>query len=95
MTSLFSATSHRAPGSGVTLEDDVAALLKRAQARTKKSLKQLVNEALRHALTTDGPRAAEQHTPYQTSVHHAGRCLVGSLECVADALSIAEGEDFK
>lgn len=71
------------------------ALLKRAQAKTNKSLKQLVNEALRQALTAAPPRAAEERAAYQTGTHQSGRCLVGNLECVADMLSIAEGDGFK
>ena len=79
----------------LTLEDDVWALLRRAQLRTKKSLKQLVNDALRRGLTAAVPRGAKRRPSYQTRVHPSGRCLVGSLECVADALTIAEGDGFK
>lgn len=79
----------------LTLEDDVVALLRRARAKTNKSFKQLINEALRQALTAEVIRASESRAPYRTRRHDSGRCLLGNLESVADALAIAEGDDFK
>lgn len=70
----------------------VAALLRRVQARRKEPLKKIVNEALREGLTRmGGPRRSRA---YRTPSVALGRCLIGSLDDVAEALSIAEGEDF-
>jgi hypothetical protein len=76
----------------LSLDDDVAALLRRAIKARKASLKQVVNEALRVGLTVDVKRAAE---PHRTQVHDGGRCLIGSLDCVAEALALAEGEGHR
>lgn len=51
----------------LTLDDDVARLIQEAAHRTRTSVKQVVNTALRAALA---PRAA-QGTPYRETVHHA------------------------
>lgn len=78
----------------LTLDDDVAALLKRVMARERKSLKEVVNMALREGLEQMGrPRAPA--TPYRTTPVSLGRCLVGSLDDVAEVLAVAEGERFK
>jgi predicted transcriptional regulator len=51
----------------LTLDDDVALLLQEAAQRTRTSVKQVVNSALRAALV---PSAA-QRAPYRETVHHA------------------------
>jgi len=53
-----------------------------------------VNEALRLGLSqlTAPPR---RKAPYRTAEVSLGRCLVGSLDDVAAALAVAEGETFK
>jgi hypothetical protein len=78
----------------LTLDDDVAALLSRERARSKKPLKEVVNEALRIGLTrAAGPkRRAEAYRTEETSL---GRCLLPSLDNVAQVLAIAEGEDHR
>ncbi|MGH7314431.1 MAG: DUF2191 domain-containing protein [Candidatus Rokuibacteriota bacterium] len=78
----------------LTLDDDVAALLRREQTRSKKPLKILVNEALRIGLTR-GQGRKRPATPYRTRSVDLGRCLVGSLDNVAEVLALAEGEAFK
>jgi Arc/MetJ family transcription regulator len=51
----------------LTLDDDVALLLQEAAHRTRTTVKQVVNSALRAALA---PPAA-QRAPYRETVHHA------------------------
>ena len=51
----------------LTLDDDVARLIQETAHRTRTSVKQVVNAALRSALA---PPAARQE-PYRESVHHA------------------------
>ena len=78
----------------LTLDDDVAATLERVREKGGLSLKEAVNEALRRGLqaieapATPGPR-------YQTRASSLGRCLVGTLDDVGEALAVAEGEDFR
>lgn len=78
----------------LTLDDDVAALVSRIRRSRKAGLKQVINEALRRGLHSMTARE-EPKTPYQTRTVDLGRCLVGSLDDVTDALSLGEGEDFK
>lgn len=73
----------------LTLDADVAALLKRSMSRRKSSLKDEVNRALRLGLM-----AADKPTPVRrrTRSYDGGRCLLGDLTSVSEALAIAEVE---
>jgi len=76
----------------LTLDEDVAALLRRARQSRRATLKEVVNEALRHGLrqmTAPAPGA-----PYRTRTVSLGRCLVGDLDDIAEVLAVAEGENF-
>ena len=78
----------------LTLDDDVAALLDQERRRRRVKLKQLVNEALRAGLT----RLNESHprrAPSRTSTVALGKCKIASLDDVAEALAVAEGESFR
>ena len=78
----------------LTLDDDVAALLKRVLARRKEGLKAVVNEALRHGLrrmgTPPGPRPL-----YRTPSVDTGACLLPNVDDIAEVLAIAEGDWHK
>jgi hypothetical protein len=78
----------------LTLDDDVAALLGRVRAGQGLGLKQAVNEALRRGLRQMAEPQGRR-TPYRTPTVSLGRCLVGSLDDVAEALAVAEGEAFR
>ena len=77
----------------MTLDDDVAALLRRAMARTRRPMKVILNEALRRGLGEAEPRRPRK--PYATRVVDLGAPLVGALDDVADVLAIAEGEAYR
>jgi hypothetical protein len=74
----------------LTLDDDVAALLRKMMTRTRQSLKQIINEALRRGLVE--PSRAERRARYSTRSVDLGRPLIGSLDDVAEVLAVAEGE---
>jgi hypothetical protein len=78
----------------LTLDDDVAAALKRLRGSSKGGLKALVNQALRLGLQQmrESPKPGE---PFRTEAVQLGRLRIGGLDNVADALSIAEGEPFR
>lgn len=78
----------------LTLEADVAVQLERLRKVRKTTLKQLVNEALRAGLQQLAAPPVRRK-PYRTPSVMCGRCLVDSLDNVAEVLAIAEGEDFK
>ena len=77
----------------LTLDEDVAALLKRITAKEKGSFKEVVNQALRRgltAITAEPPR-----TPFHTTGFDLGPSLVGSLDNVEEVLARVEGEHHK
>lgn len=78
----------------LTLDPDVAALLDRLREQRKASLKDVVNEGLRRGLkqmSEPVPRAE----PYRTRSVDLGRCLVDSIDNIAEVISFAEGDDHK
>lgn len=78
----------------LTLDDDVARLLERAQKRRGASLKQVVNDALRTGLAQlDEPRGPR--TRFVTKSVSLGRCLLDRVDDVTEALAVAEGERFR
>lgn len=77
----------------LTLDPDVAALLKRVMAKQKRSLKQTVNEALRQGLNTVATPKVQP--PFKVEPFDLGPSLIGSLDNIEDVLSRAEGEDHK
>jgi hypothetical protein len=78
----------------LTLDDDVAARLDRIRKARRAGLRAVVNEALRLGLQamSASPKPSE---PYHTEPVDLGRCLVGNLDDVAEALAVAEGESFR
>jgi hypothetical protein len=77
----------------LTLDDDVAILLKRLSQERQVSLRTLVNAALR-----EGLRQLEVPAPpsaFHTEPVSLGRCLVGNLDDIAEVLAIAEGDAFR
>jgi hypothetical protein len=77
----------------LTLDADVAVLLEKARRAKGLSFKQIVNEALRAGLSemTTGQR---RHR-FKTRHADLGRCLIGSLDDVSEALAAGEGEAFQ
>jgi predicted transcriptional regulator len=78
----------------LTLDDDVAAILERLRRSQRRSLKQLVNEALRRGLDDMGKRR-KRHEQVQTRAVALGRVRVASIDDIAETLAIVEGENFK
>jgi hypothetical protein len=78
----------------LTLDDDVAALLKRVVSKRKARFKDTVNEALRRGLDVLS-KSAENRTPYRVRPWNLGGSRVGSLDNVEEVLSRAEGEAHK
>ena len=78
----------------LTLDPDVAALAERMQRVRGQSFKVIVNEALRSGLRAMEVPSGES-VAYKTPAVDLGRCMVGSLDDVAEVLALAEGEDFR
>jgi hypothetical protein len=78
----------------LTLDQDVAVTLERLRREREMTMKKLVNEALREGLRVlDNPPEASE--PFKTDTVSLGRCLIGDLADVAEALALAEGDDFR
>ena len=78
----------------LNLDPDVAALLERVRRQRKAKLRTIVNEALRKGLTfmTSPARRRQQQKTVGVDL---GRCLVGNLDDVAEALTLSEGDSFR
>lgn len=75
----------------LTLDDDIAAQLRRMQLQRRVGLKALVNEALRAGLTS----MEQGHVPqaqFQVHTFDCGACLMGDLISVSETLAVAEGD---
>lgn len=78
----------------LTLDDDVAALLQQVWDGRKGQRKEIVNEALRAGLS-QMTKPDKCPTRYSTPTVSLGKCLIGSLDDVAKALAVDEGEKFR
>jgi hypothetical protein len=78
----------------LTIDDDVAAALEDLRRTRSKPFKALVNEALREGIRQMRAPPA-QRKRFATRAVDLGLLRIGSLDNVADALAIAEGESFR
>lgn len=79
----------------LTIDDDVAIVLERIQARESLTLKAAVNEALRRGLRSmDAERELPRPTPYRIRPWNSGGMRIG-IDSVAEALDWAEGDGRK
>lgn len=76
----------------VTLDDDVFKLLRRLQAQRACSLRDVLNDVLRDALTR---RPTKSKTRFVVQPFEVRRAVVASVDDVAAALAHAEGDDFR
>lgn len=78
----------------LTLDDDIAVTIERLRRKEELGLKEIVNRALRfglrHLETKEEPRAR-----FKTAEVSLGRCRLGDLVSVSEALAVAEGDDFR
>lgn len=75
----------------LTLDDDVAAHLRRIAKRRGTTFKETVNDALRCGLDMLG-RVRRPAEPYRVTPWNLGGSVVGSLDNVEEVLSRVEGE---
>lgn len=79
----------------LTLDPDVAAVLREAQRRTGAQRKALVNEALRIGLRELEKEPRPRRAPYRTEPVDPGAPAITGVHSVYDLLAFAEGEDFR
>jgi len=78
----------------ITLQDDVAAALKRLDKRRGVKFKALVNEALREGIKRI-MAPAKKRGEYHTRSVELGSCRAPNVDNIAQVLAVAEGESFK
>lgn len=74
----------------ITLDDDVAARIKRLERKSRRPFKELINAALREGLEridAAPPAPAKVRLP----ALDLGACLVGGLDDIAEVLELSEG----
>lgn len=78
----------------LTLDPDVAKEIQRLRREGDRSFKELVNETLRLGLRARTRRVEQgERKPFRTPTADLGKPLI-DLDNVAEALVIAEGEDY-
>jgi hypothetical protein len=75
----------------LTLDDDVAALLRKEMTREGLTLKDAVNEALRRGLVAARPAPRKR---YRVRLFKTGAARI-PIDNIAEALAHAEGEGFR
>jgi hypothetical protein len=78
----------------ITLEDDVAASLKRLAKTRRLKFKALFNLVLREGIKSMTGPGKERKT-FQTCSVDLGPCRTANVDDVAKVLAIAEGESFR
>jgi hypothetical protein len=77
----------------LTLDDDVAKLVRELSEKRRRSFKETVNEVMRAGLTVLGRSRPGRRAPYRIRPVSLGRPRLPDLDDVAEVLAIAEGED--
>ena len=78
----------------LTIDDDVAVRLREIQSSRHERFKDIANTAMRLGLR-EMARPTPSATATRTNSVSLGRCLVGNIDDVSEALAIAEGEAFR
>ena len=78
----------------LTIEDDVAAAIRRLRRVRKASMKQIVNEALRRGIR-DMTVRKRRRAIFRTRSVDLGSLLIAGLDNIGEVLAAAEGEAFK
>lgn len=76
----------------LTLDDDVAAELRRIQVHSGESWKAVVNDVLRAGLGARERRRVTEDRPRSTRPVRLGRPLVGDIGNLHETLSLVEGD---
>jgi hypothetical protein len=78
----------------ITLDDDVAAAVRRLERTQRKSFKEIVNAALREGLTRLEQGPERPHARFVTTPLSVGKLRLGSIDDVSEVLAVAEGESY-
>ncbi|MGE0104922.1 MAG: CopG family transcriptional regulator [Blastocatellales bacterium] len=76
------------------LDEDVAAAIEKLRKDRKMSLEEIINEALRLGLRQMESKSVKRKV-FRTRAVSLGRCRIGSIDNVDEALVVADRETFK
>ena len=79
----------------LTLDDDVAASIERLRSASGDSLKDVVNRALREGLREIEEGSKPARKSFVTPTVSLGRCKIGDLTSIAEALALGEGDEYR
>lgn len=79
----------------MTLDDDLAVRLEERRAQRGLTFKEVLNDAVRRGLVAADEHASGPAVAHTTRTLPLGRRLVGDMDNVAEALTVAEGEAFR
>jgi hypothetical protein len=79
----------------ITLDDDVAAAVRRLERVQRKSFKEVINEALREGLARLEQRPERRRSRFRTKALSVGKLRIGSIDDVSEVLAVAEGESYR
>jgi len=77
----------------ITIDDDIIKQIEFIAKRDGRPRRDVLNDTLRHGLKATEKSDARK-TPFRTASKNLGRCLIPSLDNVAEVLAVAEGDDF-
>lgn len=78
----------------LTLDDDIAAQVRRLRESRNAALKDLINEALRAGLAVMQGGSKQTKRRFQTKPVSLGRCFFTNLDNTAKLLAVVEGENY-
>ena len=78
----------------LTLAPDVAGQVNRLRRVRGQTFSSIINEALRHGLRMMAEPPAQPEV-YRTPGVDLGQCRFDSLDAVAEALAVADGEQYR
>jgi hypothetical protein len=78
----------------LTIDDDVAAAIRRLRLVRKATMKQIVNEALRRGIR-DMTVRKRRRAIFRTRSVNLGSLLIPNLDNIGEVLAAADGEAFK
>jgi hypothetical protein len=79
----------------ITLDDDVAAAVRRLERAQRKSFKEIVNAALRVGLSRLEMPPERRRPVFRTKPLSVGKLKIGSVDDVSEVLAVVEGESYR
>jgi hypothetical protein len=77
----------------LTIDSDVSAMIEKLRREGNRSLKEIINDALRRGLLQAESSSTGRQFRQRTLA--SGRCRLANLDDIAEILTIAEGEHFR